>query len=113
MKIASLADVKANFSAYVDEAIAGNPIIVTRNGKTAVVILAPTDDDDLEQLILYRSPKFQAMLDRSRQSIAAGGGIPHDEFWAQIEADAPSSQTVVAEGKTRYKASKRTSKKST
>lgn len=104
MKIASLADVKANFSAYVDEAIEGNPIIVTRNGKAAVVILAPVDDDDLERLILSRSSQFQAILDRSRESIAAGKGIPHDEFWAQIEARAPLS---TAEKKAEYKTKKK------
>jgi prevent-host-death family protein len=46
MKITALADVKAHLSAYVDECENEGPIIITRNGKAAAVLLAPKDDDD-------------------------------------------------------------------
>ncbi|MEW5828393.1 MAG: type II toxin-antitoxin system Phd/YefM family antitoxin [Chloroflexota bacterium] len=105
MKIAPLAEVKANLSAFVEEAIEGQTIVITRNGKAAAVIIAPMDDDDLEQLVLYRSPKFQEMLNRSRQSIAEGKGIPHDEFWAKVEASKPVP--AVAEKKGEYRARKK------
>jgi len=85
MKIASLADVKARLSAYVDEAEAGGPVIITRNGKAVAVLLAPMDDEDLEQLVLSRSPRFRALLNKSRQSIKAGKGLPRDEFWQTVE----------------------------
>ena len=52
MKIAALADVKAHLSAYVDECENEGPVIITRNGKPAAVLLAPRDNDDLERLVL-------------------------------------------------------------
>lgn len=83
MRIASLADVKAKFSAYVDECQTEGPIVITRNGKPVAVLVAPQDDDDLERLILARSPRFQAMLSQSRESLKAGKGLSHDQFWAR------------------------------
>jgi prevent-host-death family protein len=74
MRIVPLADPKAKLSAYLDECGTEGPIVITRNGKTAAVLLVPADDDDLERLLLSRSPRFQAMLDRSRQSIEEGKG---------------------------------------
>jgi prevent-host-death family protein len=81
MKIAALADVKAHLSAYVDECEKEGPVIITRNGKAAAVLLAPKDDDDLERLMLAHSRRFQSLLAKSRRSIKAGKGVSHDEFW--------------------------------
>src|SRR5215471_18744406 len=86
MKIASVADVKARLSAYLKETHAG-PVIVTRNGKPVAVLLAVTDEDELERLVLAHSPKFQAILDKSRRQIEETGGIPHDIFWREVEAE--------------------------
>ena len=72
MKIAALADVKAHLSAYVDECENEGPVIITRNGKAAAVLLAPKDDDDLERLMLVHSRRFQSLLAKSRRSIKAG-----------------------------------------
>lgn len=84
MKIAPLAEVKARFSAYVEQAEKEGPIIVTRNGKAVAVIIAPRDDDDLESLILARSPRFQALLERSRKSLRAGKGLSTEQFWKTV-----------------------------
>jgi prevent-host-death family protein len=88
MKIASVADVKARLSAYLKESQEG-PVIITRNGTAVAVLLAVTDDDELERLVLAHSPKFQALLDRSRRQIEETGGIPHDAFWREVEAESP------------------------
>jgi prevent-host-death family protein len=84
MKIAALADVKAHLSAYIDECENEGPIVITRNGKPAAVLLAPKDDDDLERLMLAHSRRFQSLLSRSRRSIRAGKGVSHDEFWKAV-----------------------------
>jgi prevent-host-death family protein len=86
MKIASVADIKAHLSAYLKESEKG-PVVVTRNGKAVAVLLAVTDDDELERLMLAHSPKFQALLDRSRRQIEETGGIPHEQFWREVEAE--------------------------
>jgi prevent-host-death family protein len=84
MKIVPLADLKAKLSAYLDECGTEGPIVITRNGKTAAVLLVPSDDDDLERLLLGRSPRFQALLDRSRRSIEAGEGLSEEAFWKAV-----------------------------
>ena len=84
MKIAPLADVKARLSAYLDQAETEGPVVITRNGKAVAVLVAPRDDADLETLILSRSPRFQAVLDKSRDSIQAGKGLPGKAFWKAV-----------------------------
>ena len=69
MKIAPLAAVKARLSAFLEQCQTNGPVVITRNGKAVAVLLAPRDDDDLESLILSRSPRFQALLNKSWQSI--------------------------------------------
>jgi prevent-host-death family protein len=86
MKVASIADIKARLSAYVKASRQG-PIVVTRNGKAVAVLLAVDDDEDLERLLLAHSPKFQAILEKSRRQIEETGGIPHDQFWREVEAE--------------------------
>src|SRR5271157_619187 len=86
MKIASVADVKAHLSAYLKESQQG-PVVVTRNGKAVAVLVAVTDDDELERLVLAHSPKFKALLDKSRRQIEETGGIPHEQFWREVAAE--------------------------
>ncbi len=85
MKLASVADVKARLSAYLRASEEG-PVVVTRNGKAVAMLLAVTDDDELERLVLAHSPKFQALLDKSRRQIEETGGIPHEQFWREVKA---------------------------
>lgn len=85
MKIAPLADVKAKFSAYVDASRKEGPVIITRNGKPVAVLIAPVDEDDLESLVLARSPRFLARIERARRSIREGKGLTGSQFWAAVE----------------------------
>ena len=84
MRVASLAEVKAKLSTYLKEAEESGPVVITRNGRAVAVILAPVDDDDLERLLLSRSPRFQALLNKSRKSIRAGNAVSHEEFWKNM-----------------------------
>ena len=99
MRIAPLADVKARLSAYLDECGAKGPVVITRNGKAAAVLLVPHDDDDLERLLLGRSPRFQALLDRSRQSIKEGKGLGEEAFWAAVRKRAQERKAAAAKGR--------------
>jgi prevent-host-death family protein len=84
MRIVPLADAKSRLSAYVDECTTEGPTIITRNGKPVAVLIAPADEDDLDRLMLARSPRLQALLNKSRRSIAAGKGLSRDEFWKMV-----------------------------
>ena len=83
MKIASVADVKAHFSAYLKASEQG-PVLITRNGKPAAVLLAVSDEEELERLMMAHSPRLQAILEAARQRIQAGAGIPNEAFWADV-----------------------------
>ena len=85
MRIAPVAEIKAKFSAYLKASEKG-PIVVTRKGKAVAVLLSVADEEDVERLVLANSPKFQEMLGVARQQIREGKGIPHDKFWAEVEA---------------------------
>jgi prevent-host-death family protein len=83
-RIAPLADVKARLSAYIEESQTEGPVIITRNGKAVAVLVSPVDDDDVESLILARSPRRQRLLKKSRASIAAVRGLSAKEFWSTV-----------------------------
>jgi prevent-host-death family protein len=98
VRVASLAEVKAKLSAFLDEAGTSGPVVITRNGKAVAILLAPADDDDLEGLLLSRSPRFRSLLSKSRASIRAGKGVAHDTFWKAVDqraARAPRSRENV------------------
>jgi prevent-host-death family protein len=88
MKIAPLADVKARLSAYVESSQTEGPVVITRNGKPVAVLIAPTDEDDLEDLVLARSPRFLARIEQARRSIREGKGLSEAEFWEAVERGA-------------------------
>jgi len=84
MRIAPLADVKARLSAYLEQCESEGPVVITRNGKAVAVLVAPKDDEDLESLLFARSPRLQALLAKSRESIRAGEGLSEKEFWKSV-----------------------------
>ena len=88
MKTASVAEIKANLNAYV-RAGAESPVIVTRNGKPIAVLISPSDDSELERLVLGYSTKFRSILKTSEAQIDKGRGIPHDQFWSEVEGISP------------------------
>ena len=93
MKLASVAEVKAQFSAFV-KASEGGPIVVTRNGKPVAVLVGVQDEDEIERLLLAYSPRLRAILKQSRQQIAEGNGIGHEELWAEVVTpDSPVKKT--------------------
>ena len=88
MRIAPVAEVKAQFSAYLKASVAG-PIVVTRHGKPVAVLLSVEDEEELERLVLAYTPKFRMILDTAREQIRETGGLEHEEFWRDMEAETP------------------------
>lgn len=86
MNIAPLAEVKARFSAYIKQ-LQTAPVIVTKNGRPVAVMMAISDEDDLERILLAISPRFQTLLDQAEKRIQETGGLSHADVWAQIEAE--------------------------
>ena len=80
MKIAPLAEVKDQFSAYV-EAAKESPIVVTKNGKPVALLTPILEDDDLDSLLLAHNRRFNLLLEQARNRIKSGRSLTQDEFW--------------------------------
>ena len=48
----------------------------------------PPDEEELERIILAYSPKFWSLLEKSINQIQDRGGIPHEDFWKEVEGQA-------------------------
>jgi len=86
MKIAPLAEVKANFSEYINECKNGT-IVVTKNGRATAALIPILDDDDLERILLSNSKILNKILDSAEKRIKSGHGIKHEDLWKQLEND--------------------------
>jgi len=89
MKIASVAEIKSRFSAFL-KASEGGPVIATRNGRPVAVITSVQDEDEIERLLMAYSPRLRAILEHSRQQIREGQSLSEEEFWSQLEEPPPS-----------------------
>jgi prevent-host-death family protein len=85
MNIVSIADAKARLSAYIRESEEKGPVIITRNGRPAAILLPVLDEDDIERLLLAYNPRFRQLVEAADQRIQETGGVPHEEFWETIE----------------------------
>ena len=84
MKMASVAEIKSQFSALVRASEAG-PVVVTRNGRPVAVIVGIQDEDEIERLLMAYPPQLQAIVAASRKQIREGNVLSHDEFWTEVE----------------------------
>jgi hypothetical protein len=48
---------------------------------------------------MRRSPRFQALLNRSRESIKKGNGLGEEEFWTQVRKRAEELEAASAKGR--------------
>ncbi len=84
MKTASAAKIAAQFDDYL-EFSRQQPVLVTRNGKPVAVLMAVQPKADAEQLASGRSRSLRSVREEGHEQIQKGGGIPHDQFWREVE----------------------------
>jgi prevent-host-death family protein len=99
MKIASVAEVKSQFSAFV-KASASGPVVITKNGRPVAVLVGVQDDEEVERLVMGYSPRLREILDLSRKQICEDQGISHDEFWAEAAPPKAPKGRAKLKGKT-------------
>ncbi len=83
MKIASLAEIKSKFSEFIKESRKG-PVVITKNGKPAALLISVTSDEQMERIILSESRMLKKMLMKSKKAMGAGDKIGHQEFWDEL-----------------------------
>jgi prevent-host-death family protein len=93
VKIASVVAIKAKLSAYLKASEEGS-VVITRHGKPIAVMLAVTDEAELERLLLSYSPQLQTLLNSAEQRIQTSGGLEHEAFWAAVEAAAEDADSA-------------------
>ena len=99
MKSASAARVAAQFDEYL-EASRKQPVLVTRNGKPVAVLLAVQNKAEAEQAALGRSRSLRSVFQEAHLQLQKGGGIPHDQFWMQVEESRRAKQSPRSRHKT-------------
>lgn len=82
MKIIGLTEAKDKLSSVIEDA-KNNPTIITKNGKTAALLIVPEDDLDLERLLLSRSQMLQAVLRERREEIKRGETVSLEEAFSR------------------------------
>ena len=87
MKVATVVDVRAHISEYLEHC-QHEPVVVTKYGQIKAVLLPVTDEEDLERLLLFHHPTFREILAESERSLKEEGGIPHEQFWHLVDEDA-------------------------
>ena len=91
MKVASVAEIKSQFSAFLKASESG-PVVVTRNGRPVAMIVGVEDSDEMERLLMANSPQLQAILEASRKQFREGKVLGHEEFWAEVAASRASAK---------------------
>jgi prevent-host-death family protein len=85
MMTVSMTALKARLSACL-KICAEGPVLVTKNGRPTAVLVAISDEEELERLVLAHTPRFRASLDSAERRIRRGAGIEHEAFWRTLMA---------------------------
>jgi prevent-host-death family protein len=91
MRIGSLRDVKNNFSEVIEALPETGPILVTKNGKSAALLIPVGENTDLETLVLSNSPRFWELFDRAASGTRTPSELlpgPNDDAgWERLRKD--------------------------
>ena len=74
MKEVTLSELKDDLSRYLREA-EQEPVVITRHGKPAGVLIGFESEDDWFDYRLENDPPFLARVEKARASLRAGRGV--------------------------------------
>jgi antitoxin (DNA-binding transcriptional repressor) of toxin-antitoxin stability system len=77
MKSVDLADVTA-LEPFIRPG-STEPVLVKSHGQTVAAIIPVASTEDVEDLVLSRSPQFEAILKRSQDRLEQEGGLSSEE----------------------------------
>jgi len=98
VKTVSATKIAAQFNDYL-EASREQPVLVTRSGKPVAVLLAVQTQAEAEQLALGRVRSLRSILQEAHEQIQQGEGIPHDQFWREVEESRRAKRQASGRGK--------------
>ena len=98
MKTVSAAKIAAQFKRFLEVSLK-QPVLVTRKGKPVAVLLAVQDKAEAEQLALGRSRSLRSVFEEAHEQLQKGGGLPHAQFWREVEQSRSVKRPAPARGK--------------
>lgn len=97
MKISPLKDVKDNFSRHIRDCQRDHqPLLVTKDGRPAVLLVPVAEDADVESLVLAWSPQFRRFIEESRERRRHGDSLPFSDLKAELLAEEPPQEPQAA-----------------
>jgi antitoxin (DNA-binding transcriptional repressor) of toxin-antitoxin stability system len=94
VKIENIRAVKANLNRIVGELPKRGSVVITKNGRACAVLMAVTDDTDLEVVALSQNAAFWGMFDRAATEAEETGFIPLDALVQSKPKRIAASQAV-------------------
>ncbi len=85
MKVIPINEINKYLNDYMKQS-QNEAIIITENGRPVAAINLIVDPEDLERFLLAHNPKFNQILEDSRQSLKESGGLKSDDFWTLVDA---------------------------
>jgi len=73
-----LSEMKDDLSRYLRQA-EDRPVVITRHGKPAGVLIGFASEDDWFDYRLENDPRFLARVEQARRSLRAGKGVPLED----------------------------------
>jgi prevent-host-death family protein len=94
MKVESLREVKNNFSQVIDSLPRTGPVVVTKNGKSAALLIPIDENTDLETLVLSHSRLFWQLFDNAakgkRTSLEDLPDVDDEKGWRRLAGRKPT-----------------------
>jgi len=78
VKTVEIAQATGSLAEYAKQA-RKDTVVVTRRGKPLAAVV-PLDSDDWEDFVVSQDPRFIEIIERSRASYRAKGGIPLEQI---------------------------------
>ena len=78
VKEVPLSEMKDDLSRYLRQA-EDRPVVITRHGKPAGVLIGFASEDDWFDYRLENDPRFLARVEQARRSLRAGKGVPLED----------------------------------
>ena len=84
MKVIPINEINKYLDDYMKQS-QNEAIIITENGRPVAAINLIVDPGDLDRFMLAHNPKFNQILEDSRQSLKESGGLKSDDFWTLVD----------------------------
>jgi len=100
VKTASAAKIAAQFNHYL-EASREQPVLITHNRRPVALLLAVQDKAEAEQLAARRLRSLRSVFQEAHEQLQKRGGIPHDQFWREVEQSRRAERQASSRSKKR------------